>query len=176
MLALETRFPGQCIAMMGLHPVSVKENYQEELAIIAGWLGKRPFAAVGEIGLDYYWDRAFDQQQVAAFHQQIEWALQYKLPIVIHSRESMDDCIGIVREHQNGALNGIFHCFTGTAAQAQQIIDAGFYLGIGGVLTYKNLRCPGPSKIFRWRPWYWKPMRLTCRRCLSGVKGMKAAI
>lgn len=146
MLDLETQFPGKCIAMMGLHPTSVKENYKEELAIVADWLGKRKFAAVGEIGLDYYWDRAFDHQQAEAFHQQIEWALQYQLPIVIHSRESMDECIGIVREHQNGALKGIFHCFTGTAVQAQQIIDAGFYLGIGGVLTYKKSNLPDDLK------------------------------
>lgn len=142
MLDLETRFPGKCIAMMGLHPVSVKEDYQAELNLVAEWLGKRKFAAVGEIGLDYYWDRSFDQQQIAAFHQQIEWALQYKLPIVIHSRESMDDCIRIVQEHQKGALGGIFHCFTGTEEQARQIIDAGFYLGIGGVLTYKKTTLP----------------------------------
>lgn len=142
MLDLESRFPGKCIAMMGLHPVSVKENYREELAMIAEWLDKRKFAAVGEIGLDYYWNRAFDSQQVEAFHQQIEWALQYRLPIVIHSRESMDDCIRIVQEHQKGALGGIFHCFTGTADQARQIIDAGFYLGIGGVLTYKKTTLP----------------------------------
>jgi TatD DNase family protein len=142
MLDLEARFPGKCIAMMGLHPVSVKEDYQEELNLVAEWLGKRKFAAVGEIGLDYYWDRSFDQQQIAAFHQQIEWALQYKLPIVIHSRESMDDCIRIVQEHQKGALGGIFHCFTGTEEQARQIIDAGFYLGIGGVLTYKKTTLP----------------------------------
>jgi TatD DNase family protein len=142
MLDLEARFPGKCIAMMGLHPVSVKEDYQEELNLVAEWLSKRKFAAVGEIGLDYYWDRSFDQQQIAAFHQQIEWALQYKLPIVIHSRESMNDCIRIVQEHQKGALGGIFHCFTGTEEQARQIIDAGFYLGIGGVLTYKKTTLP----------------------------------
>jgi TatD DNase family protein len=142
MLDLETRFPGKCIAMMGLHPCSVKENYKEELAIIKEWLEKRPFPAIGEIGIDYYWDRSFDAQQVEAFHTQIEWALHYSLPIVIHSRESMDDCIRIVKEHQNGQLGGIFHCFTGTAEQARQVIDAGFYLGIGGVLTYKKSTLP----------------------------------
>lgn len=142
MLDLAARYPGKCIAMMGLHPVSVKEDYREELNIIAGWLEKKKFAAVGEIGLDYYWDRSFDKQQVEAFHQQIEWALHYQLPIVIHSRESMDDCIRIVKEHQKGALGGIFHCFTGTEEQARQIIEAGFYLGIGGVLTYKKTTLP----------------------------------
>lgn len=138
MLDLEARYPDKCVAMMGLHPVSVKEDYKTELALVADWLGKRKFTAVGEIGLDYYWDRSYDQQQVEAFHQQIEWALHYRLPIVIHSRESMDECIRIVKEHQKGTLGGIFHCFTGTADQARQIIDAGFFLGIGGVLTYKN--------------------------------------
>lgn len=142
MIDLEARFPGKCIAMMGLHPCSVKEDYKQELAIVEEWLGKRTFSAVGEIGLDYYWDRAWDQQQAEAFHRQIELALHYKLPIVIHSRESMEECIGIVREHQKGALGGIFHCFTGTADQARRIIDAGLYLGIGGVLTYKKSPLP----------------------------------
>lgn len=138
MLELEAKYPGKCIAMMGLHPCSVKDNYREELAIVAGWLGKRSFAAVGEIGLDYYWDKTHIAEQKQAFHDQIEWALQYRLPIVIHSRESMADCIDIVQEHQKGALGGIFHCFTGDLASARKIIDTGFYLGIGGVLTYKN--------------------------------------
>src|SRR5690242_10971259 len=91
LLHLEQQFPGECFAMMGLHPCSVKENYKEELALVSGWLEKRPFAAVGEIGLDYYWDKTFVNEQHQAFHQQIEWALHYRLPIVIHSRESMDD-------------------------------------------------------------------------------------
>ena len=138
MLELESKYPGKCKAMMGLHPCSVKDNYREELAIVADWLGKRAFAAVGEIGLDYYWDKTHVDQQKQAFHEQIGWALQYKLPIVIHSRESMDDCISIVQEHQRGDLGGIFHCFTGDLASARKIIDTGFYLGIGGVLTYKN--------------------------------------
>jgi TatD DNase family protein len=138
MLQLEQDFPGKCFAMMGLHPCSVKEDHRQELALVGEWLGKRPFKAVGEIGLDYYWDKTFVEEQKQAFHQQIEWALQYQLPIVIHSRESMADSIQIVKEHQKGGLRGIFHCFTGTLEEAQQIIDLGFYLGIGGVVTYKN--------------------------------------
>jgi TatD DNase family protein len=138
MLQLEKDFPGKCFAMMGLHPCSVKEDYQQELTLVGEWLGKRPFKAVGEIGLDYYWDKTFVEAQQQAFHQQIEWALHYQLPIVIHSRESMADSIRIVQEHQKGDLRGIFHCFTGTLEEAQQIIDLGFYLGIGGVITYKN--------------------------------------
>jgi TatD DNase family protein len=138
MLKLEAQHPGKCLAMMGLHPCSVGADVEKELALVQDWLSKRSFKAVGEIGLDYYWDKTFVQQQEAAFHQQIEWALHYKLPIVIHSRESMTDSIRVVREHQKGALGGIFHCFTGSLEEAQEILDLGFYLGIGGVVTYKN--------------------------------------
>jgi TatD DNase family protein len=138
MLTLEAKYPDTCFAMMGLHPCSVKQNYREELSIVQSWLAKRKFAAVGEIGLDYYWDKTFIEEQQQAFHQQIEWAQQYDLPIVIHSRNSVEDCIRIVEEHQHGKLKGIFHCFSDSAATAQKIISLGFYLGIGGVLTYKN--------------------------------------
>lgn len=138
MLKVEADYPGKCIAMMGLHPCSVEDDYKKELALVEEWLGKRKFAAIGEIGLDYYWSDKHLKEQAEAFHQQIDWALHYELPIVIHCRNAMDDTIQIVREHQFGKLRGIFHCFTGSAEQAQQIIDLGFYLGIGGVLTYKN--------------------------------------
>ena len=138
MLQLETSYPDHCVAMMGLHPCYVKENYLEELAFVKSWLSKRKFAAVGEIGLDYYWDRNFDNQQKEAFMIQIDWALDYNLPIVIHSRDSMDDTIEMVSSKQNGSLRGIFHCFSGTYEQAIKIIDLGFLLGIGGVLTYKK--------------------------------------
>lgn len=138
MLQLEASHPGKCIAMMGVHPCSVQADYENELKIAEEWLGKRKFAAVGEIGLDYYWDRSFDKEQKMAFHRQIEWALHYRLPIVIHSRESMDDSIAIVKEHQNGNLRGIFHCFGGSAEMARKVTDLGFFLGIGGVLTYKK--------------------------------------
>ncbi len=138
MLQLEQQYPGVCIAMMGLHPCSVKEDYKEELKMVEEWQGKRNFAAVGEIGLDYYWDQSFVAQQKEAFHLQIEWALQYNVPIVIHSRDSMQDCIDIVKQHQNGKLRGIFHCFGGTMDEAKQIMDLNFLMGIGGVVTYKK--------------------------------------
>lgn len=141
-LALEAEFPDVCIAMMGLHPCYVKDNYKEELAHVRAWLEKRSFAAVGEIGLDYYWDRNFDEQQKEAFSTQIEWAKEFNLPIVIHSRESMDDCIELVAAAAASNLKGIFHCFTGTLEQANRIIELGFYLGIGGVLTYKKSELP----------------------------------
>ncbi|HVM87885.1 MAG TPA: TatD family hydrolase [Puia sp.] len=142
MLELEGRFPGKCFAMAGLHPCSVKENFRAELKMVESLLQNRKFAAVGETGLDFYWDRNFDNQQYEAFHQQIEWALHYDLPVVIHSRESMRESIAAVKQHQNGKLKGIFHCFSGTYESACQIIDAGFYLGIGGVLTYKKSALP----------------------------------
>ena len=138
LMSLEQRFPGKCRGMIGLHPCSVKAGYEAELRQVEDWLGRRPFAAVGEIGLDFHWDRSFEKEQYDAFHRQIEWALHYKLPIVIHSRESMTQSIGVVREHQDGRLRGIFHCFSGDVVTARAVIDAGFYLGIGGVLTYKK--------------------------------------
>jgi TatD DNase family protein len=138
MLQLEQQYPGICMAMMGLHPCSVKEDYKEELKLVEAWLGKRTFAAVGEIGLDYYWDKTFIPQQKQAFQQQIEWALQYNIPIVIHSRDSLQDCIDMVRNNQNGKLRGIFHCFGGSLEEAKQIMDLNFLMGIGGVVTYKK--------------------------------------
>lgn len=138
MLQTEADFAGICHSMMGLHPCSVKENYKEELELIQEYLKKRPFKAVGEIGLDFYWDKTFTTQQYEVFHQQIEWALAYSLPIVIHSRNATDECIKVVAEHQKDGLRGIFHCFSGDTDQAKQLIEFGFYLGIGGVLTFKN--------------------------------------
>jgi len=137
-LKLEAMYPSICLGMMGLHPCSVKENYREELQIARDHLEKRAFKAVGEIGLDFYWDKTFTAQQHIAFHDQIGWALQYDIPIVIHSRNSTDECIKVVREHQDGKLKGVFHCFSGNTEQAKQVIDLGFYLGIGGVLTFKK--------------------------------------
>jgi len=138
MLRTEEAFPGLCISMMGLHPCSVKGNYQTELIAVQGYLSQRKFVAIGEIGLDFYWDVSFKGQQYDAFQRQIEWALQYDKPIVIHSRNSTDECIKVVQDNQDGNLKGVFHCFSGTTGQARKIIEAGFYLGIGGVLTYKN--------------------------------------
>jgi TatD DNase family protein len=138
MLELEKAYPELCASMMGLHPCSVKEDFGSELKIAREYLGQRKFIAVGEIGLDFYWDKTFTEQQYAAFHEQIGWALQYNIPIVIHSRNSIDECIEVIKEHQKGKLRGVFHCFSGDAVQAQQIIEQGFYLGIGGVVTFKN--------------------------------------
>ncbi|MGQ0738628.1 MAG: TatD family hydrolase [Bacteroidota bacterium] len=130
--------PPDCLAMMGLHPCSVKADFQKELKAALGYLEKRPFVAIGEIGLDFYWDKTFTEQQYAAFHEQVEWALHFDIPISIHSRNATDECIAIVAEHQKGKLRGVFHCFSGDALQAQKVINLGFYLGIGGVVTFKN--------------------------------------
>lgn len=138
MIGLETANEESCAAMMGVHPCSVKENFEDELKIARDYLEKRRFIAVGEIGLDFYWDKTFTEQQYAAFHKQIEWALEFDLPIVIHSRNSTDECISVVKEHQKGNLKGVFHCFSGDVNQAKKIIDLGFYMGIGGVVTFKN--------------------------------------
>jgi len=142
MLALEAQYPTHCRAMMGLHPCYVKENYQNELQIVKDWLGKRSFAAIGEIGLDFYWDTQFKVQQYEAFDMQMEWALEYQLPIVIHTRNAMQETIERVKPFAARGLKGIFHCFSGSYESALQITQMGFLLGIGGVLTYKNAGLP----------------------------------
>lgn len=142
MLGLEAMYPDKCLAMMGLHPCYVKDNVEEELALVEGWLAKRKFAAVGEIGLDFYWDRTFEAQQYMAFRRQITLAKQYGLPIVIHSRNSTQECIDLVKEGLDGGLTGVFHCFSGSYELAKEVVKLGFFLGIGGVVTYKNAGLP----------------------------------
>jgi len=138
MLEVEASYPQNTMAMMGLHPCSVKENVKEELAIIEAQLQKRKFIAIGEIGLDYYWDKTFMNQQMEAFKIQMQWALDYKLPIAIHTRNAMGETIEAVKPFAKKGLRGIFHCFSGSKESAEQIISMGFHLGLGGVLTYKN--------------------------------------
>lgn len=138
LLALERKYPNHCFAMMGLHPCSVKSNYQEELATIGDWLEKRKFAGIGEAGLDFYWDKTYVKEQFIALEQQIEWSLQYQLPIILHTRNATQETIDVVAKYAGRGARGIFHCFGGTIQEAKQIIDLGFYVGIGGVVTYKN--------------------------------------
>lgn len=138
MLAFEEKYKSNCFAMMGVHPCSINANYKEELSIAEEWLHKRKFAAVGEIGLDFYWDKTFTEQQYDAFNVQMQWALQRNMPIVIHSRNAMPQTIAAVKPFAGKGLRGIFHCFSGTHADAEQITGMGFLLGIGGVITYKN--------------------------------------
>ena len=137
-LELEHRYPQQCVAMMGLHPCSVKKDFERELYQVEQWLAQRPFAAVGEIGLDYHWDTTFKEQQQEALRVQIALAKQHHRPIVLHTRESLDDTLRIVEEHAEEGFTGVFHCFTGTVEEAQRITELGFYVGLGGVSTFKN--------------------------------------
>lgn len=147
MMHLAKKFPENCFPMMGLHPTYVKDNYKDELKTVEEWLEKEHFNAIGEIGLDKYWDLSHLSQQIEAFESQIDLALQYDLPIVIHSREATRDCIDIVAKKQNGQLRGIFHCFGGTLEEAQQIIALGMYMGIGGVVTFKKSTLPDVLKV-----------------------------
>jgi TatD DNase family protein len=135
MLDVESTYEN-CYAMIGLHPCSVNQDYENEVDIIEAYLKQRSFIAIGEVGLDFYWDKTFREQQYLAFHKQIEIALQHNLPIVIHSRNAIDECINVVKEHPG--VTGVFHCFSGNEEQARKIIDLGFMLGIGGVVTFKN--------------------------------------
>ncbi|MEL7021098.1 MAG: TatD family hydrolase [Bacteroidota bacterium] len=138
MLELERQYPQRCFAMMGLHPCSVQSNVEEELAIVKQWLDRRAFVAVGEIGLDLYWDKTFFEEQKMAFRTQIGWAKALDVPIVIHSRDSTQEVIDILRDEQDERLRGIFHCFGGSVEEANAITALGFYLGIGGVATFKK--------------------------------------
>lgn len=141
MLELESKHP-ECISMIGLHPCYVNANYGQELAIVKEWLDKRRFVAIGEIGLDYYWSTEFAAQQAVAFNQQMHWALDYNLPIVIHTRNAMQPTIDAVKPFAAKGLRGIFHCFSGNANEAEQVVNMDFYLGIGGILTYKKSGLP----------------------------------
>jgi TatD DNase family protein len=136
MLDVQKTHKDACYSMLGLHPCSVKEDYRRELDMIKKGLERDQFVAIGEIGLDYYWDRSFDKEQMICFKEQIELARARDLPIVIHSRNSMDACIKVIREEKG--VKGIFHCFSGTLENAKDIIECGMLLGIGGVITYKN--------------------------------------
>jgi TatD DNase family protein len=138
MLGLCEKYPENIFPMMGLHPTDVKENYIEELAVVESWLTKRKFYAVGEIGIDLYWDKTFFEEQKIALKAQIALAKMHQLPIVLHSRNSFDEIFEVIAGKIDGNLKGVFHCFTGNLAQAEKIIGWGFKLGIGGVLTFQN--------------------------------------
>jgi len=136
---LVKKFPQNCFAMMGLHPCSVTENWEKDLLIIKEWLDKENYCAVGEIGIDLYWDKTTLALQQNAFKTQIKWAKEKKLPIVIHVREAFSECFEIVDDMNDENLTGVFHCFSGNLEQAKHIIKyGGFKLGIGGVVTFKN--------------------------------------
>ncbi|MDF1551292.1 MAG: TatD family hydrolase [Bacteroidales bacterium] len=139
LINLSTKYPDNCFPMMGLHPTSVKENFEEELELVEKYLEKEKFYGVGETGIDLYWDKTFIEEQERAFRYQIKLAKKYKLPIIIHVRDSFDEVFKIVDELNDDSLTGIFHCFSGDYIQAEKIIGyKGFKLGIGGVITFKN--------------------------------------
>ncbi len=138
MFDIENQFPENVFLMMGLHPTHVKENYQEELALVKKWLDSRKFYGVGEIGIDLYWDKSRLQQQQDAFKQQLEWAKEKEFPAIIHIRDSFDEVFEVLDDVRDERLFGIFHCFTGTFEQAKKALSYNMKLGIGGVVTFKN--------------------------------------
>lgn len=139
MLALEGEYPGFCHAAAGLHPTSVKENYPDELQLVAGELKRRKYTAVGEIGIDLHWDKTFIKEQTIAFKQQVEWAIEYELPVIIHVRDSLRETLEALSDYKGAKLKGVFHSFTGTEEDAEAIGKAGdFMLGINGIVTFKN--------------------------------------
>ncbi len=139
MLALEAEFPDYCHAAIGLHPTSVKSDYKLELEKVRSELDRRKYIAIGEIGIDLYWDKTFLKEQIDTFQQQIEWALKYDLPIIIHVRDSFKETLKSLEPFKGKNLKGVFHSFTGNLAEAKEIIDLeGFKLGINGIVTFKN--------------------------------------
>lgn len=138
MLAVCRQYPDRCFPMLGLHPTSVDENFERQLEIIGSFLGKTEIAAIGETGIDLYWDRQYAGQQIEAFRIQIGWAKKFKLPLSIHCRKSYNEIISVLKKEQDGSLSGVFHCFPGNLRQAEEVTGLGFMLGIGGVVTYKN--------------------------------------
>jgi len=137
MLEVESKY-AQAYATMGLHPCSVGKHFEKELYIVEDWLAKKSFCAIGEIGLDFYWDKTYKAQQIEAFKIQIEWAKKYEIPIIIHCRDSFEETLEIVEAHRSDKLTGVFHCFSGTSQQAKEVDLLNFYVGIGGVVTFKN--------------------------------------
>ncbi len=138
MVALSNRYPAYCKPLIGLHPCYVKADYENELQIVHDYLSRYEFSGIGECGLDFYWDKTFVKEQYIALEYQIQLAIKNKLPIILHTRNATQETIDVIRKHKTENLKGIFHCFGGTIEEAQQIIELGFYLGIGGVVTYKN--------------------------------------
>ena len=137
-ISLTQTYPEMCFPMLGLHPCSVKADWEQELNTIQAAVHQLNFVAVGEIGIDLYWDKTYLTEQIQAFKTQILWAKALKLPIVIHCRDAFNEVLEVLQQEQDENLRGIFHCFTGSVEQANQVISLGFYLGIGGVVTYKN--------------------------------------
>jgi TatD DNase family protein len=142
MLNLCTQYPENCYPMLGLHPTSVGADFEVQLQALEAALKNQKVVAIGEIGIDLYWDKTFLEQQIKAFRLQMEWAKDLALPIVIHTREAFPMIFDLVEGAQDGRLKGVFHCFSGNSEDAKRILDIGFFMGIGGVLTYKKSTLP----------------------------------
>lgn len=142
MLQLCEQYPKNCFPMIGLHPTSVDKDVQTQLNLLEQELLKGTYIGIGEIGIDLYWDKSFLEEQIHAFRIQLNWAKQHALPVAIHTREAFPLILDLVEEAQDGRLKGVFHCFTGNTTEAERIVKMGFYLGIGGVLTYKKSMLP----------------------------------
>jgi TatD DNase family protein len=142
LIELNDAYPHLCYPLMGLHPTSVSADYKEELEAVEYWLEKRKFYGIGEIGIDLYWDRTYLKEQEEAFRFQVKLAKRYQLPVVIHVRDSFNEVYSILKEEQDEKLKGIFHCFTGSLEEAQKITELGFFIGIGGVVTFNNGNLP----------------------------------
>lgn len=138
MLDLANQYPDNCLPMIGLHPTSVKDDYLNELSIVEKWINERKFYAIGECGIDLYWDKEHAVQQEFVFRHHIDLARTYNLPLVVHIRDSFNEVIQILKDVNKSDIRGIFHCFSGSVEQAQQAIKYGFSLGLGGVITFKN--------------------------------------
>ncbi len=139
MLQIEAKYPEKCLSMMGLHPTSVNQNYQEQLDVMYSWLQRHSFCAIGEIGIDLYWDKTYLAEQVEAFKAQVAWAKEYQLPIVIHAREAFDEIFEALDDVGTNGIKGVFHSFTGNVSQAQKALSyPDFKLSINGVVTFKN--------------------------------------
>lgn len=138
LLDLHHDFPEHCLPMMGLHPTSVNNQYEKEIETVQSELDRGGYCGVGEIGIDLYWDETFREQQMDAFRQQLQWAKKYRLGVSIHTRKAFEITLQMVKEELTDDLKGVFHCFTGSVEEAKEIMDVGFKMGIGGIVTFKN--------------------------------------
>ncbi len=153
MHAVAGEYPGICLPMMALHPTAVKADYKEQLEAVEVWLEKERFVAIGETGIDLYWDNSFAAQQKESLARHVNWSAHYDLPLVLHARNALDEIFDVLKAHRHLSFTGVFHCFPGDAKQAAKVLDMGFMLGIGGVVTYKKslmpevVRFAGPDNI-----------------------------
>ena len=138
MIDLADQYPSVCFPLMGIHPTSVKDDFEQELEVVEFWLSKRKFVGIGEIGIDLYWDKTYLKEQEYVFRRQLNFAKKYDLPVIIHVRDSFDVVLENVKKEYHDGMRGVFHCFSGNAEQAKEVLSLGFKIGVGGTITYKN--------------------------------------